>query len=353
MAAGVLRDQLHSLQSLRGLAAAAVVFEHLHFHSELRLGHGLVPAWFAAGHLGVDMFFVLSGFILLHVHRSDLGQDGQVRRYAWRRFVRIWPLLALLNTVKLVYMGISGAEVRPEKSSWDVILTSYLCLPHPQWPLLDVAWTLRHEALFYALFAVAVAYGPRVGLLLTGAAAAALVIPAMVGAQPEWPWWQNFVLSPLHWHFLFGLAAAWIVQRPAVAAFARGPMLYLAAGLTLALATALMAAGASFHLRSGADMPRVLFAAGAALLVCTFVLLERRHPRSHPSWLTGLGDASYSLYLWHGFVVAGALAVTPSLPAWLQHSPILLLTLVTAAAFVSSFAVYRWIELPLLRALRR
>jgi exopolysaccharide production protein ExoZ len=353
MTTGVSRDQLQSLQGLRGLAASLVVFEHLHFHSELRLGGGLVPEWFAAGHLGVDLFFVLSGFILLHVHRKDLGVPGQTRRYVWRRFVRIWPLLALLNTLKLLYIAFGGPEVSAGKGSWGVIISSYLCLTYPEWPLLDVAWTLRHEVLFYALFALAVAFGWRLGLLLCVLAAAALGSAGMSEGQADWPWWLRFLLSPLHWHFLFGLGAAWLVQQARFGELVRGRLARPVLLLALVVAAGLMFLGATQHMDSGREGPRVLFALGAALLVCALVALERRRALAVPRWLTELGDASYSLYLWHGSVIAGVLAAAPHLPRWLLENPTLLLSLVTALAFASSYALYRYVERPMLRALRR
>lgn len=343
------RDHLRSLQALRGVAAGAVVFEHLHFHSELRQGPGLVPEWFAAGHLGVDLFFVLSGFILLHVHRADLGRSGRVGAYFWRRFVRIWPLLALLSTLKLGYLLLGGPGASPHKTEPAVILTSYLLLPHPDWPLLDVAWTLRHEALFYALFGLAVWGGARLGLVLCGLAAIGLLCVPLAGGPAGWPWWAAFLGTPLHWHFLFGLAVAWLARQPAAAVLLRP----IPAALLIAASLAALWFGARAHLHTGRDEPRILFALGAAALVLWLVLVERRRPLPVPGWLAHLGDASYSLYLWHGFVIVAALTPWAHLPAAVQAWPRCYLAGVALLAFASSLALYRWVERPLLSALKR
>ena len=349
MTSAAPRDHLRSLQALRGVAAGAVVFEHLHFHSELRQGPGLVPEWFAAGHLGVDLFFVLSGFILLHVHRGDLGRPGRVGPYAWRRFVRVWPLLALLSTLKLAYLLLGGHGASPHKTELSVIATSYLLLPHPDWPLLDVAWTLRHEALFYALFGLAVWGGSRLGLGLCAAAAAGLLCVSLAGGTDGWPWWAAFLGTPLHWHFLFGLAVADLARRPLGERLLRP----VAAALWLSASAAALLLGAAWHLETGRDEPRILFALGSAALVLWLVPAERRRPLPIPRWLAQLGDASYSLYLWHGFVIVAALTPWAHLPTPIQAWPRLFLAGVAALSFASSLALYRWVERPLLSALKR
>src|SRR5262245_20376375 len=117
------------LQAYRGLAAGALVFDHLHGQSQAHMGAGLVPGVCRFGHLGVDFFFVLSGFIIQHVHGADAGRPERGGDYLWRRITRIWPLLALLTTLKLAYMLAWGAGVRGEKFELGAIVASYLCLP--------------------------------------------------------------------------------------------------------------------------------------------------------------------------------------------------------------------------------
>src|SRR5262245_3827030 len=313
-----------------------MVFDHLHSQSAQHLGAGLVPGICRFGHLGVDFFFVLSGFIIQHVHGGDAGRPERAGDYLWRRITRIWPLLALLTTLKLVYMLASGAGVRAEKFELGVIVASYLCLPLPGWPVLDVAWTLEHEALFYALFLVPILLGRGAWRVLLAAWLALIVLVLAGGAPPSFP--VSFLASPLNAEFLLGIAACIACQRLALAP-------RRAAGL-LALGLALGGFGFwlyTFARTSEEKSVRLVLAVGLTLVIVASVALERAGRLRAPRVLKALGDASYSLYLWHGFVVGSALACWPKLPAPLQSSPRLFLVLVAGAAFVSSVWLYRWV----------
>lgn len=347
---------LASLQAFRGLAAAVVVFDHLHFHSALRQGPGLLPDAFLYGHLGVDFFFVLSGFIIQHVHGADAGHRERAGDYAWRRFARIWPLLAALTTLKLVYMAVSGAGVRDEKFSPLVIATSYLCLPLPGWPesgwpVLDVAWTLRHEALFYAAFLVPIVCGARAWRWLVGGWVALIgtrLALAVLAPQARIPFPLDFVAHPLNLEFLLGVGVAIAVERwPA-----RGGR----ALVGVALGVALCAAGITGYAKltgPARDACRIVLALGLALAIHGSVELERTGRFRVPRALAYLGDASYSLYLWHGFAIGALLALWPALPAPFADWPRAWLLVTVVVSFASSLAVYRWLEQPLTRLARR
>ena len=79
------------IEALRGLAATAVVFYHTARHTDKAYGTPLLRQIFQFGHAGVDLFFVLSGFIILFVHFRDIGQPGRLSYYANRRFTRVMP----------------------------------------------------------------------------------------------------------------------------------------------------------------------------------------------------------------------------------------------------------------------
>jgi peptidoglycan/LPS O-acetylase OafA/YrhL len=349
-------SHLASLQAFRGIAACVVVFDHLHFHSALNQGAGLLPDAFRYGHLGVDFFFVLSGFIIQHVHGGDAGHRERAAGYAWRRFARIWPLLAALTTLKLLYMVLHGAGVRDEKYGALAIVTSYLCLPLPGWPetgwpVLDVAWTLRHEALFYAAFLVPIAFGARAWRWLVAAWIALIGARlAFDGLAPgrHLPFPLDFVAHPLNLEFLLGVGVAIAVERwPA-----RGGR----AVIELALGTVLCVVGIAGYASlegSARDVLRLVLALGLALVIHASVELDRTGRLRVPRVLAHLGDASYSIYLWHGFAIGALLALWPSLPGPLSQWPRAWLLLTLAVSLASSLAVHRWLEQPLTRLARR
>ncbi len=118
------------------------------YHSARHLDHvyglpGLARAT-QAGHAGVDLFFAISGFIILFVHGGDIGRPGRFARYAGRRLTRILPAywVALAVTIGL---GVAGSHGFPAVFE---VVWSALLLPSDHTPLLGIAWTLQHEIVF-------------------------------------------------------------------------------------------------------------------------------------------------------------------------------------------------------------
>jgi peptidoglycan/LPS O-acetylase OafA/YrhL len=83
--------RLRGLEALRGIAAIAAVFYHVTRHERQALALPVLSRITQCGHAGVDLFFVLSGFIILFVHEKGLGRPGRWTHYAGRRFNRVFP----------------------------------------------------------------------------------------------------------------------------------------------------------------------------------------------------------------------------------------------------------------------
>ena len=128
--AAVQIKKFDSLQVFRGLAALGVVFHHTSISTSAFVG--TVPAWLSAifehGFLGVDFFFVLSGFIIMSCHYDDEKSVAALKTYGIKRFVRIfppyWPISIALILAYLVLPGLSQAT--RGDFSW---LSSLLLLP--------------------------------------------------------------------------------------------------------------------------------------------------------------------------------------------------------------------------------
>jgi len=147
------QGQLLQLNWIRGIAALLVVG----YHCEVTMlmpkyfGVGTFPL-FKAGHSGVQLFFVLSGFVIyLAHHRDPEGNGSAIARFVAKRFRRLYPSLWIV-LVPLIILSFLGFSTRVPDGS-DVIL-SLLILPVKEEVILATEWTLRHEILFYAMFAV-------------------------------------------------------------------------------------------------------------------------------------------------------------------------------------------------------
>ena len=162
---------LQSIQILRGLAASAV----LAFHAAQRSGHS-----FTIGAAGVDVFFVISGYIMWSVMR-----DGpSPRSFLTRRLARIVPLYWAVTLAMVAFSAVPGALPNLQLT-WRHVLLSLLFVPHAApdgavFPVLVPGWTLTYEMFFYAILTAALWLPASLRLLavsatLTGLAAAGAV----------------------------------------------------------------------------------------------------------------------------------------------------------------------------------
>jgi exopolysaccharide production protein ExoZ len=335
---------LSTLQAGRAIAAILVVL----FHDSARI-FSLPQYWgtkpfgrlFDFGDSGVFFFFVLSGFIILHAHYRDLDQPTRVKNYVWKRFRRIYPFYwVVLFLTLLVYFSVgrfrSGTETHP-----DVILDSFLLLHlYSLHTVIMVSWTLFHEILFYALFALAI-WRRRLGFTVLGAWLALSVVSMTTDRSSML---FEFYFSPLHLLFGFGMAATWLMQRGSVPL----PSAIVALGVTVFLLTG--ADEVYWHLMA-AEWRTLVFGLGAMLAMIGLVELECGGRLKIPAWLRLLGDASYSIYLVHYFVlwffaklfwVSGVAFLLPAAAAF-----VLLACLAVAAGVLC----HLWIERPLLVSL--
>ncbi|MDB5582672.1 MAG: acyltransferase 3, partial [Bradyrhizobium sp.] len=292
---GSTQPNYRMIQALRAIAALLVVLLHCDEMLGLRIGPRALGASWHNGAAGVDIFFVISGFIMTISSRHLVGETLGWLTFLKNRIVRIVPLYWLLTTLKLVaVLGASGLALR---SQLDVnfVTSSYAFLPlidsagHFR-PLLPVGWTLTFEFLFSFVFAVAIARViDPIRVVLPVFASVALIA---LFRTDSWSTWA-VLLDPIVLEFVFGVVIA--------------KMTLAGMRLTPAFSLFLLFAGFAllFSLEPATDNFRVLvWGLPAAMIVAASVSLERELGHSVPRWLSVLGDASYSIYLSHGFFVA-------------------------------------------------
>ncbi|WP_062205987.1 acyltransferase [Aureimonas sp. AU12] len=278
-----------NLQTLRGIAAFLVVLFHV-TDSAGRLGADAVLPAFPAGAGGVDLFFVISGFIIWTTTRGIRAPTPG--GFLLRRLVRVvplyWLLTLLLANVAILRPDLLGATVIELRHFLASLV--FLPWPHPTFglynPFLVVGWTLNYEMAFYGLFALVLLLPERRHL---GAAIVALVALVVTGRLVRPEGIAGFYSDPIVLEFALGLAVGGFYTAGA----------RIGAGASAAAALC----GAALLLLGpllGPPEARVLTAGlPAAMLVAGAVFFERaRGPLRIPG-LARLGDASYSLYLTH------------------------------------------------------
>jgi peptidoglycan/LPS O-acetylase OafA/YrhL len=358
--------RIHSLQVFRALAAILVVLNHStvvgrevlrlpEFANAHALGiPDLADTFFFGdprGSIRVDLFFVISGFMIFYAYEHYLGDAKRLGTYVSRRLIRIYPILWIFTLSKIALILAYPMRAKPYEASPVTMFASMLALPQQNLPLIAATWTLPFEMLFYLMFGIGILVGSRRaivlaigwGVTIVAANVASFLLsnashePAslLMGLVP-------FLLYERNLDFLLGCAAAYMVRRRTITR----PGLVIALGsLGLIVSCVLIATGqgvVSYALLVG--LPSVLLIAGTASLE-----LERhfRVPRS----LTYVGDASYSIFVSHStFLNLFGLVLIVSGP-W-PVGPVYLLVGMTVFAVLGGVLVYWLIEQPLLAYLR-
>ena len=285
-------EGIQSIQILRGAAALMVVLFHI---ATLIGGYG--PGWFLryahVGQAGVDVFFIISGFIMAHVTYS---KPQAPHRFLLNRVVRIVPLYWFATTLYVVGASAGFGLFGRVPLEPGFLLKSYLFIPIvgngagilP--PVILQGWTLNYEMFFYVLFALALLLWPRrphvtVVLLLTTAFLTAQVLPLPAVA--------GYYANPIIFEFAFGVLLA--------SFFRAVPRLPGAAAVVMVLA------GIALLLVSNSDplSNRLLnWGLPSVLIVTGMLYFPRLEGADFNRPLIVIGNISYSIYLMHFIVVA-------------------------------------------------
>jgi len=287
-----------------------VAFAHLYGVDQRFFGGAALPAAAQLGFAGVDLFFVLSGFVMVHVTRFGAGQPALIPAFLFARLTRIYPLWWLvLGAVTVVWL------IRPDMVFASVagtpnLLADFALFPHERLPLLAVGWTLIHEVYFYLAFAALLILPLRVlplGILVWMlAASAGNVWLAATGADVT-PI-LAILTHPLTLEFGLGAAVGLLAgrgERPM-------PLFLITAGVIWIIGAGFIAAARPLALFDDGWTRVLSFGPAWALLVWGMVGLEVDRWRVPLRPFAGLGDASYALYLIHVPVfAAGARLIAP------------------------------------------
>lgn len=223
-----LTARLLSLQAVRGIAANLVVLPHL-WEFELRYANTQLPLVVRFGDLGVDIFFVLSGFVMVAIAGRGVGP----LQFLWRRAARIYPTYWLATVIMLV-VAISVPGLVHEQIDKIPLWRSFLLIAaSPEQHIVSVGWTLVHEVYFYFVFGVFLAL--RVPILI-GVFAWTAIIISTAAAWPDYVMASpilSMATSPLTFEFMVGLVIGTLWLRVSTP----GALLAGVAGLVVLIAS--------------------------------------------------------------------------------------------------------------------
>jgi len=306
--------------------------------------------------LGVDIFFIISGFIMYHLTAEKFGTLAYAGEFLKRRLIRVVPLYWIFTSLMILAVVLAPGEVRHGDTTLTRDVASYLFLPALRAdglavPVLALGWTLNYEMFFYLSYTLALLASRRVGL---GALFAVFILIAGFGRLiPEGWTGLRFWVSPFPGgvglpesargmviEFLFGICLAWVFRTRQIRL---GPWGLVGGGVAWLI---LVAVGSHFQ-----GLDRWLWGGIPCLILAGAMVLGPDVGGLVGRAMAKGGDASYALYLSHPFILnlLAVVWIKAHLPSngWAYIATGMVLC-ITVAWFT-----HLWLEVPILGYLRR
>ena len=321
------------IQYLRGIAALMVVWHH---GTEQMPG---LAAYFPLrfGTSGVDVFFVISGFIMV---MTTVGKSITPIDFIARRFIRVVPLYWVLTLALVAGLLAAPSVFRSTVLTPGSLIQSLLFIPHLSpsragmvWPILVPGWTLNYEIFLYAVFAASLAFRQRLAVL-----ASTMIILVAAG----------YLLGP------FAHPIPKTFTDPILLEFVAGAVighLWIAGHVKLSWPASIIGMLVGIGLLVLRDSPSLASytkLVGAVLLIVGSLNVHMLRWRN--GLLLVLGDSSYSIYLTHIFALGAWRWIWTKLHLGTPDLPTGLLFMFLALTFcvIVGWLSYRWIETPVL-----
>lgn len=327
-----------NIQLLRFVAASLVAGAHAMTVAsgyQLPAGH---PAVLLAG-FGVDLFFVISGFIMVWTSADSAGRAHAAGTFVKRRIIRIVPLYWLITSLMVALLAFAPQLFHHlTLDPWHAA-ASYAFIPYPNpfgdaQPLVAVGWTLSYEMYFYFIFALALLLPTR---SLVIAVSLYFLAAVWIGGAIEKTPVTDVLTGKLLLEFVFGCWVATAIRGGLTLA---KPLSLIA--LIVCAAAPLMPGFADLYMSERALAGGIL----SALLLWAMVSLELRREFVSPPRLAALGDSTYALYLTHTLVIIGIYRLVGEGHAWS-------IPLAWFAAVIAAQIVYLFVEFPVTDFLKR
>ncbi|MBO9710959.1 MAG: acyltransferase [Caulobacter sp.] len=305
--------KLNNLQILRAVAALLVVFAHaVHEVGDeaVRQGRAFLPT-VIPGPFGVEIFFVISGFIILFISYEKFGRPGYIKTFLLNRIVRIAPLYWIFTGLwvasAVLFSGmVSHAGIDVPKLVASLFFVPWHDADKGYMPTYTLGWSLNFEMFFYAIFAVCLLFTRLRGLIVLSAVLVAMVLLRMVVNAPPIEFYGRYFVLEF-------VAGAWIAYAIRQKGGGWVSNIYAPTALLVAVLAVILAGGAWFGAEESTAM-LVFRGLAAVAVVAAFVGapdVSQGRGGGGPlsTLLVKIGDSSYSLYLCHPFVLGAVLLV--------------------------------------------
>lgn len=344
----IFNQKILSLEALRGIAALLVLLFHASQAVDIftQTETKIFKNFFSLGTKGVDLFFVLSGFIIFFVHHQDINTPSQIGRYAWRRFSRIYPTYWIACIFALTFYALQG-RVNDEEFNFQNILHSFMLFPFEMKRLIAVSWTLMFEVIFYVLFGLLI-LNRLVGQIVLIAWVIMIISTQLIDIQfpPHW----EYLFAGKNLEFFFGiLSAKYLIHNRS-----KFPLTTACFGISLFLGFAIAEVYSPYlQLHLNDLTSSIIYGLSGGLVIIGLVSKELHQKIFIFPMFTFLGEASYSIYLIHVPVLLFFFKFTQAFQLTILFPKEFLFLFSSAFALSLGILFYYLIEKPLRNSLTK
>lgn len=352
-----MKNKLDTIQCLRGIACLLVLLFHAALTEDKFWPHSDVRffGWAMFGISGVNLFFVISGFIITWVTYEHIGKPLMVPTFIAKRVIRIYPVLWVAYGLLCLAMFFNiGLQFLPETMTPMEHVNSILLIPQDfrLYRVIPVSWTLVCEMMFYALFCALIAL-PRSWFPKALLTWAALILLASWLNWGDHSQFLTYALNPHNFQFIFGCVAAIAAKETTI----KHPGKILASGCSLFVVSAVVV-DLNFALFDPVYPKVIAFGVPAFLIVIGLVGLELSNDLRGPRLLLLLGNASYSIYIIHLAIYQAVRSFTvgvetPFGPEYGHIAQAGWLALLIAAGILGGLVLHYLVEKPIMDASSR
>lgn len=329
-------QKLNNLQTLRAIAACLVIVCHSigNYVTWKHLAYPSEAIIWGIGKLGVGMFFVISGFIMMFMHHNDFQIKGAMTGFYLKRLVRVVPMYWLFTIIVALKIYLQGRDINISD-----LLKSLLFIPYQNssglWrPIHDLGWTLNLEMYFYVIFGLALLFNKKIGQLVLFIT---ILFPLIINQY--YPI-ANFYSEPVVVYFLIGVFIFYLKNLKILKLNVKGTTFFLFSVILIA---------SIYSLNVATDFFTVVLVILLPLLavICTSSIQPHKT-------ITNIGNASYSLYLVHPLVIGALLSVFKKLPVPPHYLGLLAYVMVSLLiSMIVAHKIFIWVEQPLVNFFKK
>ncbi|ATX02857.1 MULTISPECIES: acyltransferase family protein [Citrobacter] len=359
-----MNKRIESLQALRGLAAILVMLFHYRFYlrSQVENGTTIWDALFGWGIIGVDIFFIISGFIMVYTTQNYTQSLFSTKRFLINRAIRIFPMYYVGLLITFLLSGAMSTFHYPEKvqnllSALTFTVYKTDITPHyiDDGGMYNIRWTLNYEVYFYIAFSVCLLVKHRLLALIGFSALMICLIPAIAGFQPTtsiqgYPFHSptlGLLTNPVFLEFIIGAIVGYLYLKlknitsstkiQAIASF-----------ISLSLFMYVIYGIYNESLRAFNTESAIILGVFILFITLADPLLKKYIPHI----LTYLGDISFSLYLLHG-AIGSAVMKRMELFELSNYKGIVTVVIAISLSIFISHLTHKYIEIRLTRKLKK